>query len=70
MEKTLWEEKKVLVTSIYSFYPQCFQEASFVMHNEFWYCVVQDYPFPKRHISDSSKLKEFADDNYKFDENG
>ena len=26
-------------------------------------------PFPKRQISDSSKLKEFADDNFKFDEN-
>ena len=31
-------------------------------------CVVQ--PFPKRQILDSSKLKEFADDNFKFDENG
>ena len=27
-------------------------------------------PFPKWHIVDSSKLKEFADDNLKFDENG
>ena len=27
-------------------------------------------PFPKRHILDSTKLKEFADDNFKFDENG
>ena len=26
--------------------------------------------FPKRLILDSSKLKEFADDNFKFDENG
>ena len=26
--------------------------------------------FPKRQILDSSKLKEFADDNVKFDENG
>ena len=25
------------------------------------------YPFPKEHILDSSKLKEFADDNFKFD---
>ena len=25
---------------------------------------------PKRQILDSSKLKEFADDNFKFDENG
>ena len=26
--------------------------------------------FPKRQILDSSKLKEFADDSFKFDENG
>ena len=26
-------------------------------------------PFPKRHILDSSKLKEIAGDNFKFDEN-
>ena len=27
-------------------------------------------PIPKRQILDSSKIKEFADDNFKFDENG
>ena len=27
-------------------------------------------PLPKRQILDSSKLKKFADDNFKFDENG
>ena len=27
-------------------------------------------PFPKRQILGSSKLKEFADNNFKFDENG
>ena len=27
-------------------------------------------PFTKRKILDSSKLKEFADDNFRFDENG
>ena len=27
-------------------------------------------PFPKRQILDASKLKEFADENFKFDENG
>ena len=32
----------------------------------------QDFfsPFPKQQILDFSKLKEFADDNYEFDENG
>ena len=28
------------------------------------------YPFPKRQILDSCKLKEFADDNFKFNGNG
>ena len=28
------------------------------------------YPFPKQQILDSSKLKEFTDDIFKFDENG
>ena len=28
------------------------------------------YPFPKRLILDSAKLKRFADDNFKLDENG
>ena len=28
------------------------------------------YPFPKKQILDYSKLKEFVDDNFKFDENG
>ena len=27
-------------------------------------------PFPKRQILDSPKFKKFADDNFKFDENG
>ena len=31
--------------------------------------LVQIERFPKRQILDSSKLKEFADDNFKFDEN-
>ena len=28
------------------------------------------YPFPKQQISDSSKLKDFADNNFKFVEDG
>ena len=27
-------------------------------------------PSPKRHILDTSKVEEFADDNFRFDENG
>ena len=32
--------------------------------------LVKNYPITRRQILDSSKLKEFADDNFKFDENG
>ena len=33
-------------------------------------CTDMFLPFPKRQISDSSKLKEFADNYFKYDENG
>ena len=32
--------------------------------------LVKDLPITRRQISDSSKQKEFADDNFKFDKNG
>ena len=35
----------------------------------FTYYYYLSKPFPKRLILDSSKLKEFADDNFKFNEN-
>ena len=36
-----------------------------------WDCVVNSkYLSTKQQVLDSSKLKEFADDNFKFDENG
>ena len=31
---------------------------------------ISSQPFPNRQILDPSKLKEFADNNFKFDENG
>ena len=34
------------------------------------FCVIKSKPITRRQILDSSKLKEFADDNIKFDENG
>ena len=33
-------------------------------------CFPPFYPFPKQQNLDSSKLKKFGDDNFKFDENG
>ena len=43
-----------------------------------WFCsvlstdlpLISSHSFPKRQIFDSSKLKEFADDNFRFNENG
>ena len=35
-----------------------------------YFLWIKDYPFPKQQILDPSKLKDFADDNSKFDENG
>ena len=32
--------------------------------------MLTTYPITRRQILDSSKLKEFADDNFKFDKNG
>ena len=38
------------------------------METECLWCMPE--LFPKRQISDSTKLKEIADDNFKFNENG
>ena len=46
-------------------FPQCFRKVSFPGSRGKDLTV-----FPKRQILDSSKLKEFADDNSKLDENG
>ena len=36
----------------------------------FYDITINPKPFPKQQILDSSKLKEFLDDNFKFDRNG
>ena len=83
--KTQWEKEKLLVTSNFSYSHSVFkrlvsqgrQKVSLCgnglkkLKTEI-YLVYQPklYPFPNRQILDSSKNKEFADDNFKFDENG
>ena len=37
---------------------------------DLWHNTEIFYPITRRQILDSSKLKEFTDDNFKFDENG
>ena len=52
------QKEKMLVTSIY-------------MPLKLLINTIQTFkPFPKRQILDSSKLKEFADNNFEFNENG
>ena len=60
--KTLWEKEKMLVNSYhFLFFTQCFPKpSSSGLFN----------PFPKQQIIDSSKLYDFADNNFKSDENG
>ena len=51
-------------------YPQYFQMILFTVIKtlELWFMWQRFDPFPKRQLIDSSKLKEFADDNFKFEE--
>ena len=58
----------MLVTTIFSFYQYTFKDFILRIFNTS-NCLVKVYPFPKRQILDASKLKAFADDNFKFDEN-
>ena len=49
---------------------QCIEQATSVTRNKV-FCPTRNFnPFHKREILDSSKLKEFADDNFKLDDNG
>ena len=82
--KTLWEKEKMLVTSIFSFPHNVFYSSEdkfqsfshiynvFCKSSQIWQVVnfLICEPFPKRHILVTSKLKEFADDDFEFDENG
>ena len=57
-QKTMWGEKKLLSTSYFSFFATVFSEDREEVN-----------PF-KRQLLNSSKLKEFSDDNFKLTENG
>ena len=71
LKKKPFEQKKngksgeMLITSISSFSHTVF----YLVRNKF--CPFSYLlPFPKRQILGSSRLKEYADNNFKFDENG
>ena len=51
--------------SLYNSSPLAWTELFFLSRN-----VLHNSPFPKRQSLDVSRLKEFADDSFEFDENG
>ena len=57
----------MLVTSIFSFSHNVF--CPIIERKHFIYFSYRS-PFPKQQILHSSRLKEFADDNFRFDEKG
>ena len=63
-QKSLWEKEEMLITSIIS-YSNNISKTFFnsLQHN------LDLNPLPDEKFQ-TSKLKEFADDNFKFDENG
>ena len=67
-KKTSWEKEKMLVTSIFSISLNVFkrQATNFVRRQVLGFLN----PLPNDKILDRSKLTEFADDNFKVDENG
>ena len=65
--------EKMLVNSISSVSHNVFRIPMFQGRSKLGLCGKElkcNQPFPKRQTLDSSKMKEFADDNFKFDENG
>ena len=66
------ENEKMLVTSIFSFshnvFRRIFEQGRWVVKGH--HCIVKGQLFPKWYILDSSKLKELADNDFKFDKNG
>ena len=67
--KTLWEKEKLLVTSNFSFSHNVFHSYISLVWKNAPLCG-NGLHFPKRPILDSSKLKKYAYENSKFDENG
>ena len=54
---------------VFSPIPSMFSKGYLLRVDKSWDCVTE-LTITRRQILDSSKLKEFADDNFKFDENG
>ena len=63
LENTVGKGEKLLIKRNFLFFHSVFKR---------FYCrhIKNQEPITRRQILDSSKLKDFADDNFKFDENG
>ena len=69
MNRKHWKRSKYWIPA-FSPFPSSFSNAFFFRVIKSVDCLVKSIPITRRQILDSSKLKEFADDNFKFDENG
>ena len=61
------------LSSVQVFWKHCESIYDYIFYEisvSLWKIIKNYLPFPKQQILDSSKLKEFADDNFKFDKNG
>ena len=61
--KMLFQTKALSLTAVSYFLPQC--SKTVVLDDDKAARKGEYQPFPKRQILDSSKMKEFADDNFK-----
>ena len=70
-DETLQEKEKIIVNSIISFsHKVCYPITGLDLHVVSAGTEDVCQPFPKQQILDLSKLKEFADNNFSFVENG
>ena len=64
-----WEKENCLLRAVSPF-PTVFSKGLFSRGIKRCHCVGMGYPFAKRQILYTSKFEEFADDNFKCDNNG
>ena len=70
-KKTRWEKEKLLVTSNFSFSHSVFKRLVLpTRKNQGLFGKGLTLTLSKRPIFYSSKIKEFADESFRFDENG
>ena len=68
--ENILKNREIAVSQYYLIFLTMFPKATYLRVVTNWDYVAVIEPFPKQQNLDSSKLKEFADDNFGFDENG